>query len=566
MALPFPISSDQTKAKAPIDQNLMDSIRLNLDALDQTASGGAALFNFNVNGPLRLASNQRGRAQDTAVNFSEFTPTTCRAILKKSGNGGKIKFDLRKSRVFNTPITSIISQFESETQSIGRMQSALNTQSINRTTATTNTQSIEYAKDTLSVQSIVEVGPSLFRYNFLATDIVDNDYRVGDFVFIDGCTNADNDGNFEILQVNQSGFPSIVIRNTDGEAQLSPDGTVDLQLFRYNFTNPADSDFTAGENATFAGHEDAGNDGLLEVAFVNRLGNSVWVYNENGIEQSIVQGTVDIERWVFAYSNPINTDIYAVGETAFMSDHSSADNNGNFKVVDINRGDDNLVVYNESGGSTQGAAAGTSEPNRFVYALNSNPINDVEIDDFVGFEDHTSENNNGIFKVVSINFAASNNLVIFNEDGEDQAGADGGPRHTKKLVNFFEDESENYNEGQLVEIRGAVDGAYNHTKNKDPFTILEVNRGGGANFNIVIDGQDFDDQVSAAGFVANRLESIFVAPPEAVIDGIGIESERSVKIQSSNFAAGAISSDDVLLLYLLEVPSGSPRDISVILN
>ena len=53
--LPFPINPNQTDVKSPIDQNLMDSIRLNQEYLNTTidslTTGGT--FNFRVNGELR---------------------------------------------------------------------------------------------------------------------------------------------------------------------------------------------------------------------------------------------------------------------------------------------------------------------------------------------------------------------------------------------------------------------------------------------------------------------------------------------------------------------------------
>ena len=40
MALPYPIAPSQTDARSPVDDNLMDSIRLDLDYLDAVATQG----------------------------------------------------------------------------------------------------------------------------------------------------------------------------------------------------------------------------------------------------------------------------------------------------------------------------------------------------------------------------------------------------------------------------------------------------------------------------------------------------------------------------------------------
>ena len=48
MPLPYPISASQTDAQSPVDDNLMDSIRLDLDYLSSLFSGGNYDMSFGL--------------------------------------------------------------------------------------------------------------------------------------------------------------------------------------------------------------------------------------------------------------------------------------------------------------------------------------------------------------------------------------------------------------------------------------------------------------------------------------------------------------------------------------
>jgi hypothetical protein len=561
MALPRPISPTQTDAKSPVDDNLMDSIRINLDFLDTQITGGSALFNFNINGPLRLASNLKGEAQDTAIYFTEFAAGICRAVLKKSGTGGKLKFDLRKAITPKTPITGIESLFIGNTQSIARVATPLSTQSITRATSTITTQSIVYAKSTLNIESITELGLGLFKYNFTGSNL-DADYVLGKKILVNGSTDPLNDGVFEIIEINNSGFPSIVVSNPAGVEQTGSGGTVNLLLFSYNFINPANTDFEIGEDAFFASHL-PGNNGLIEIYKRNELGNNLWVFNENGAEEPAPVGTVDAERWVFTQISPVNNDHFVVGENALLEAHTDPSNNGLKKIVDVNRTGNNVVIYN-SGGIVQGGAAGTTGSNRWVYSLSTDPSVDISAGDGVFLSGHTQVENDGLFNVLIVNTLSLNNLVIYNESGIAQAGVLGTSRTTLKKVKFLSDQSAIYTtDTSFIEMEDTVSGLYRRAPWKDQFKVLDVNYGGGANYNVVIDGQDFPEQETPSGFVHQEMKSIFLAPPEETISTIGNTADRTIRLQSSNFVAANVLPSETLYLYLLEIPEGTPRDLTV---
>ena len=90
MALPNPISPSQTDCRSPIDDTLMDSIRLNLDYLDSALSGASSsVFQWKVNGKLSSLKNFK-QAIDSGSPFKSFTPQGCRASIRNSGYSGSV--------------------------------------------------------------------------------------------------------------------------------------------------------------------------------------------------------------------------------------------------------------------------------------------------------------------------------------------------------------------------------------------------------------------------------------------------------------------------------------------
>ncbi|NBW80084.1 MAG: hypothetical protein EBR27_13950, partial [Betaproteobacteria bacterium] len=126
------------------------------------------------------------------------------------------------------------------------------------------------------------------------------------------------------MEVNQSGFASVVISNPSGVAQTGAAGTAQLQLMSYNFTNPVSTEFVAGEQAVFASHTSANNNGTLTIYKINQSGNNIWVKKSNGVTQGAAAGTASVGRWVFVYSSAPATPDFTVGESAKMASHTNA--------------------------------------------------------------------------------------------------------------------------------------------------------------------------------------------------------------------------------------------------
>lgn len=562
MALPYPISASQTDAKSPVDDNLMDSIRLDLEYLDSLFATGAAIFGFTLNGPMNAYRTMK-KALDFVPVFGEFQPGFVRTNLKLSGASGSLRFDIRRHTTPKTPIVGIDHQYEGATTSIAQVAPNLNTQSITRSTAQISTQSITVAKATLSIQSIVFIGENKWRYNLSAAP--DADWVVGRSVLISGASSANNNGTFELVEKNNSGYPSIVIRNNIGVAQTTAAGTIQLQLFSYNYSNPVSTQFVAGELVTMAAHTTGVNNGQFEIAKINSGGNNIWVWNIVGVVQGAAAGTADVNRWKYALLSPASTTDFVVGERALMTSHTSAANNGNFRITAVNLDTDNVTVYNPNG-VVQGGVLGNINTNRWIYGLPTDPSSQITALDRVQLEGHTNNLNNGIFTVVQVNRSLANNVVVYNEAGVAQAGSAGFVRTTRKLVKFEADQSAVYTSLSFVELIQCPDSLYNYDDTKVQFSVLQVNRGGGANYNIVIDVPSGTSQASPAGYVALEAKSIFTSTPSIAVDTTSLEPNQMLKQTFTNIVAGLIPAETPLGLYILEIPTGRSESFSVTIH
>lgn len=562
MALPYPIAASQTDAFSPVDDNLMDSIRLDLNYLDGLTSAGNYNFSFGLDGQLIGAAGFK-RAVDVIPLYKSYGLGTCRFGLKKSGSSGSLQFDIRKHVEVKIPITEIAHQLDLATQSIANIAPALATQSITLATPTISTQTITFAKATINVQSIILLGNNRVRYNLASAP--DSDWAIGDSVTFAGCTSGANNGTFVLVEINQSGFPSVVISNASGVAQTSAAGTAQLQLMSYNYVNPVSAEFVAGEQAVFASHTSANNNGTLTIYKINQSGNNIWVKKSNGVTQGAAAGTAQVGRWVYTYTLAVSSPDFTVGEKAKMASHTSGANNGNFTITALNSGGNNIVVYNPAG-VAQGAAAGTANTNRWIYSLPSDPSSNISAGQTSQLESHTTAANNGIFTVKQVNRSSLNNIVIYNESGVAQAGVAGNTRHTRKLIKFSSDQSASFSLLSYIEMVGTVSGYYLKNESVGPLPVLEINRGGGANYNVVIDMPSAPSQASPAGYVQTEMKSIFNTPPTLANDLTSLESNEWTSGSSTDFVAGTLAAGTFLGLYLLSIPTGDPQTFRVSLH
>lgn len=569
MALPFPIAASQTDAQSPVDDNLMDSIRLDLGYLDTAITGVQSFdYQFKMNGPLSALTPAFGmyKRLDGALVAKQQTIQVVRLYAEVPGTTGTLEIDVRKYRATATPITAIAKQYTAGINSISQIAPAIATQSISRSTAQISTQSISLYRPVVNISSITNIGSNLSRIN-LATAI-DSAWVAGDVVTVAGATAGANNGLFQIVRINDDGLNNIVVTNGGAVDQNSASGTVQLMAFSYNFTNPVSTQFVAGEAAVFAGHTTAGNNGTLNIFAINQSGNNIIVKNNLGAVQAGVAGTADVCRWVYTYSASVPTD-FVVGERAQMASHTNAANNGSFVIVAVNSSGNNIVVINNSG-VAQGAAAGNANTLRWVYALPTDPSSQFIVGQNCVTSGTTSGANSGTFAVVQINRLATNNIVIFNASGVAQAGAAGTLAHERTIISFASDQSAIYTTASNIEVIGTTS-----TANQGYFNVLEVNRGGGSNFNVVVINTASVAQANPVGRIAIESKSIFATRPTLVYPSGSFSNTynngflRFVTASGAAFNAEAtISAADVingvvLGFDIVRIPSGAIADIVV---
>lgn len=567
MALSPNILPGDVDALSPVDEYLMGAIRENLSSIDSSITNGAfnPVIQFKLNGPLSMLPGGKAKRVDSVLITSQQTINSVAMYLDTPGTSGTLEIDLRKVTTPKISILNVVAQYTAATQSISRAGSALSTQSITRTTPQISTQAVSQWKPSLAVESIIGLGNNLWQYNLSGSNPgPDDDWKVGDTVTFSGCQNPSNNGSFTIVRVNDYNSRSVVITNASGAQQSSIAGSCVLRAYSYVFTNPVSSQFVAGEQALFASHTDANNNGTRTIYAVNVGGNNIIVKNPNGATQASAAGVVDVLRFSYNLSTSASAADYVVGDTLNASSHSSAGNNGNFTITALNNGGTNIQVYNPSG-TTQGGVAGSVNSNQWVYALLIDPVSNVSVGDSIEFSSHSNTANNGIFKVRQVNRAATTNITIHNSAGVAQAGVAGAVTHTRAVVSIGQDVSESGTivVGSWVEIEGTPYSTLNSISYSNlGLPVVEINRGGGANYNLVLQlSTGSPNQVARAGWVAVESRSIFSATPKLVITPNAARTLGQTATLSGSgdsvISDPQLQESTKLALYVLSVPTGA---------
>jgi hypothetical protein len=300
---------------------------------------------------------------------------------------------------------------------------------------------------------------------------------------------------------------------------------------------------------------------------VNNGGNNIWVKNSTGATQAGVAGTADTLRWTYTYSGALTTTDYVVGENALFASHTTGGNNGTFPIRAVNSGGNNLIIYNTAG-AVQAGVAGNVNTHRWIYAMPSDPSTDVSVGYVMTMLTHTTAANNGNFTVVQVNRPTSGNtIVIYNEAGVAQAGVAGTVSTARKLVKFTADQSAVFTvTTSYVEIQGCADQSYNMNDGRLPYQVVQVNRGGGSNFNIVIEVTAGAAQINPAGYVQIEMKSIFTVAPTIAVDVTSLEPNQYVSATSTALVSGNIAAGTPLVLIITSMPTGEPTDLTVTLH
>jgi len=561
MALPRPIFPPQTDALSPIDDNLMDSIREDLDYLDGLLGGAnASGIEWVINGDLDNAYFF-SKPIDGLLQTKEFTPNKIAVTMKKGGTAGSVTVDVRKVESVNNPIVSVLSSYKSNTQSITRKGGAFTPSSIQRSTPAINTLQINLFESAYAVDSIVRgVGPSSWRIN-LATPIDTTYVAVGDSIEIASSTNPANDGIFQITEIDQDNYKSIVIFNDAGVQELSSPATAQTLVFEYVFTNPVDTfGYVVGESVALAGHTDPLNNGSFEIFGVNDSGNNLIIKNPAGDTQGGAAGTASSNRWALASGSSVSTN-FVVGENTTAASFGNAGNNGVFEVVGVNSPNTNtLYVYNESAVADV-SPAGTASPNRFEYNMGATIAGGVTVGQLVRAEAHTSSANDGDFEVVEV---GASSVVVANDDGALQAGVAGTITCERKIIAFESDPTATSADlaiGSLMEFDNTNNPDFDQNDLLEPWEVIDINVSAG--FNVVIDAVGLEELNAPRGAWISLQNSILNNPVVLNSQVAGNRPYEYIATDSTDFISGDIPEGTKLGLFLKMEMEGSPQDLTV---
>lgn len=553
------LTTAEIDAESPIDDNLLAKIKGNFDDHESRLQTVKAFpLEWRVNALLPQIGTYKGKQKrlDGLRQVSAQTMTVCQLALERPGTSGTLDIDIRKYKQVNHLIQSILSIYSGGINSIAQIAPATATQSISRVTAQILTQSITLFKSPLNVSSIILLGNNLVRYNLSGT--VDADWVAGDSVLFASCTNGANNGTFTVVRTNDDGGNNVIITNASGVAQTSAAGTASLRAYSYNFTNPVSTEFVAGEIATMASHTGAASDGQKTIFAINRSGNNIIVKDAAGVVQGSAAGNVNVNRWIFSFSAAAPSD-FVIGEKARLASHTNGANNGDFTITGVNQGGNNIVIYNALG-VAQGAAAGTCNTCRWIYTLATSPASAFSAGQSAIISNATDPANNGVFVVKQVNRSALNNLVIYNTAGVAQAGAAGTAYHSNFIISFSSDLSAIFSTSSNIETQGTVGALMDGF-----FDVLEINRGGGANYNIVINNTAGVEQLNASGRVVTESKSIFTTRPKIVSSTQFLQTETVAAVFSSEaeITTADVAAKVVLGLDLVSIPAGYPENLTV---
>lgn len=542
--------------KSPVDEFLMSTLRNNQRFLkcqtEANALSGGQGIEFKVNGNFdNLTLPADGVSLDAGFVTEPLALSKCKMFVKDQGSGGTFTFDIQREKYLRVPIYQIIEIFSANTQSVDRGSAALLTQTVVRSEAQLSTQTIEFAYASENIDNIIQVqGSALFQINFdPSVDLTGDEYEIGNYIDVSGCTNAGNNGVFQIYDRNRCDGSNIVVQNASGVDESTSPGSIKANIAKYTLTVAAPVNFSAGEQALFASHTDASNDGTLEIFKTNVAGNNILVKGGATaiVTQGSAAGTIDTNRWRYSFTVTAN-DAFVVGEVAEFTSHTSANNDGSFEILSKN--DDsafNVTVYNVNG-VVQGGVAGQVDTNRWVYNLNLDPAGFFVVGDTAVMASHTDPNNDGNFTLVDVKYLGNNNVVVYNASGAVQAGVAGTVDHLQKAITFRADQSANFTTGKSSVT--VVDTA--NAGNEGDFLIVDQNRAAISNYNIIVEMPSYVEQLGDAGCIEKEVRSIFTDGAQSVT----VNQNRQVFDFDDKVATDTLADQTILSLNVTAAPSG----------
>jgi len=554
------ITDDQTKAKEPIDQDLMDAIRLNLERINGNANEALAASGgnicFKINGRLGLLNlPSQGQKLDGAFLTTTQEIRKAQVYLKEFGSTGTLSFDINRRKLLNLGIDRIQDLFTGSIQQVAKASSDLDTQGIERAIPSTFTQAVDYLLAPIGINSIINVTGTQFRINLDGTGLLDTDlYKVGDYVNLDQTDTANNEGNFQIVEVNRDNGYNLVLNMPAGSNQTIQAGNLILLASSYLLTSIAEPEaFEEGELIEMSGHTDPSNDGTFTIFKTNYGGNNIVVKKTTEvIAQGAPAGEIKTNRYKYIFLGAVNEEAFAVGENVLMAGHVDSINNGTVEIKAVNFGGNNIIIYNPFA-TLQAIAQGTATSYRYAYLLNVDPTNSLEVGDSINVTGCSNAVNNGTFEIKVLNFNATDSFVVYNPAGVAQPLPAGTASKTEKVIVLYEDPSPFFLADQSsAEVLNTQGNA-----NDGVFIVKDVNRQGVSTYNLVVEIAGGAAQTTPAGQVVTEISSIFTSVPSFTVDKDLYTIDLSDQLASFSYEDGTL-----LTLDLLQAPSNAV-DLSV---
>lgn len=175
-------------------------------------------------------------------------------------------------------------------------------------------------------------------YTF-SNPVDDTVYFPGEVMFASGHSNGNNNGEFLIVEVNESGN-NLVIFNSQAVVQAGSGGQVESERWIVSTNTDPGPDIDVGDIVRISGAS-GGNDGDFDVKELNRFGlNNFIIYNPSGVSQGAA-GAVRSEKVVVGLSQDFSSS-YIIGKSFAriinVDPFGTASRNGFYKVVETNRG------------------------------------------------------------------------------------------------------------------------------------------------------------------------------------------------------------------------------------
>jgi uncharacterized delta-60 repeat protein len=253
---------------------------------------------------------------------------------------------------------------------------------------------------------IVTSGVALLNMaKFTMSSTIDTtNFAVGENVLTASHTSANNNGQKTVYKVVETGvLHELHLKSSVAfVAQAGAAGTINTNRWKYTTSSAPSGYLVVGEKAKMASHTTPANNGNFTIKEVQALG--VVVYNEAGVAQAGVAGTINTNRWTYSVSKECAT-LYTYSDRVKISNTTAAGNNGIFSPVDY-PDSYSFTVYNESGvaQTTRTSATGEAigETKRVYLDSNCSGLNGYSWVEFNFTEDVTSYDEGSYYAVTSV--------------------------------------------------------------------------------------------------------------------------------------------------------------------